>query len=54
MYSRNLAMLAIGASTLVLATQAQAQALYTFDLPAQPLETSLRADAAHNHNHLVV
>ena len=53
MYSRNLAMLAIGASTLVLATQAQAQALYTFDLPAQPLETSLRAVAAQTNTNVV-
>ena len=53
MYSRTLAMLAVSASTLVLATQAQAQALYTFDLPAQPLEASLRAVAAQTDTNVV-
>src|SRR5690606_7141772 len=53
MYSRTLAMLAVSASTLVLATQVQAQALYSFDLPAQPLETSLRAVAAQTDTNVV-
>ncbi|MEH6665602.1 MAG: TonB-dependent receptor [Brevundimonas sp.] len=53
MFSRNLAALAVGASTLVLSAQAQAQALYAFDLPAQPLEASLRAVAAQTSTNVV-
>ena len=53
MFSRNLAALAVSASTLVLSAQAQAQALYAFDLPAQPLEASLRAVAAQTNTNVV-
>ena len=53
MYSRSLA-LAVGVSTLVLAaTQAQAQALYSFGLPEQPLEASLRAIASQTDTNVV-
>ncbi|MFN4295805.1 MAG: TonB-dependent receptor [Brevundimonas sp.] len=54
MYSRNFAALAVSASALVLTgTHAQAQALYSFDLPAQPLETSLRAVASQTNTNVV-
>jgi TonB-dependent receptor len=53
MYSRSLA-LAVSAGALVLAaTQAQAQALYSFGLPAQPLEASLRAIASQTDTNVV-
>lgn len=53
MFSRSFA-LAAGASMLVLsATAAQAQALYSFNLPAQPLETSLRAVASQTGTNVV-
>lgn len=53
MLSRSFA-LAAGASMLVLsATTAQAQALYAFNLPAQPLETSLRAVASQTGTNVV-
>jgi len=53
MFSRHLAALAVSASTLVLAAHAQAQALYEFDLPAQPLEASLRAIASQTSTNVV-
>jgi TonB-dependent receptor len=53
MLSRNFAILAAGASTLVLASHAQAQALYSFNLPAQPLEASLRAIASQTGTNVV-
>ena len=53
MFSRNLTALAVSASTLVLSAHAQAQALYVFDLPAQPLEVSLRAVAAQTNTNVV-
>jgi TonB-dependent receptor len=53
MYSRHLAALAVSASTLVLSAQAQAQALYAFDLPAQSLEVSLRGVAAQTNTNIV-
>lgn len=53
MFSRNLTALAVSASTLVLSAQAQAQALYAFDLPTQPLEVSLRAVAAQTNTNVV-
>lgn len=53
MFSRSFA-LAASASMLVLsATSADAQALYTFSLPAQPLETSLRSVASQTNTNLV-
>ena len=53
MYSRSFA-LAAGASLLVLsATGASAQAFYTFNLPAQPLEASLRAVASQTNTNVV-
>ena len=53
MLSRTFAVLAASASTLVLAGHAQAQALYSFDLPAQPLEASLRAIASQTGSNVV-
>ena len=54
MLSRTFAALVTGASTMVLwHAQANAQALYTFDLPAQPLETSLRAVASRTDTNVV-
>lgn len=54
MYSRTLAALAAGASVLALsAAHAQAQAAYTFDLPAQALEASLRAIASQTDTNVV-
>ncbi|MBU1345431.1 MAG: TonB-dependent receptor [Alphaproteobacteria bacterium] len=54
MFSRTLVALAASASTLVMsATLAQAQALYAFDLPAQPLEASLRAVASQTDTNVV-
>ena len=53
MFSRSFA-LAASASMLVLsATAVQAQALYAFNLPAQPLETSLRAVASQTGTNVV-
>lgn len=53
MFSRTFA-LAAGASMVVLsATSAQAQALYAFSLPAQPLETALRAVASQTDTNVV-
>ncbi len=54
MNSRIMAALLGSVSVLAMpAAQAQAQALYTFSLPAQPLETSLRAVASQTSTNIV-
>ncbi|QAY77611.1 TonB-dependent receptor [Sphingosinicella sp. BN140058] len=47
------AAVALATSALVAPVSAQAQALFSFDLPAQPLERSLRAVAARTNSNIV-